>query len=327
MHAIWRANRLPGSRRAIRRGKSTVSSHEIPVLTFDGKWKLPTFVHRDDSVPSDGLPPLFLISGWTGVSSDWGALPRLLVSKTGREVITYDPRWMGQAQNIADDNELEHSIPEMVADASKIISHLSKHHYRDHTSFCLVGASMGGIIARQLLSDESERVDSLVLVSTCSNVSFSKVPQRFLDSFESWSEDDSTLQQTCALSFFEALGNSFLAQPGRMKMRDKLVKTFIESRRQFRTPPHIGIKAQRRAMLEHFESGLSQVSDYDRRPCLVLHGKEDRVFSFRNAFELQDAYGRSCEVELLPPSDHLTWITDGTAIVDMIARFLNKQKV
>lgn len=151
----------------MRRGRGAKATvHSLETITWDGEWCLPTFVHTPSVHPSLSLemendsrlinnyeqsttstmnnrstsskssssndPPILLISGWTGVASDWGYIPRALATRTGRTVITYDARGMGHAkpqQHTVSSNTKEESSPtleltlhQMASDAISVVS-------------------------------------------------------------------------------------------------------------------------------------------------------------------------------------------------------------
>jgi pimeloyl-ACP methyl ester carboxylesterase len=183
-------------------GIGGVKITETHTLTSDGKWSLPTFLfHPTTTTPQsqsqlvpttvrkddkDTHPPLLLISGWTGVAADWGAIPKMIASKTGRVVITYDPRGLGFSKRLSvpvseDGSDINNNEPSsvstldvMVDDAKQVaklcLGQFSESPTRDEEAFSspaipsassssppaiisLAGVSMGGMIAQQLVAD------------------------------------------------------------------------------------------------------------------------------------------------------------------------------
>ena len=74
-------------------------------------------------------PPIILVSGWTGVAADWGAIPKMLASKTGRCFITYDARGLGNSLSISSSQPSEahldfnqHSLELMASDVFAVAS-------------------------------------------------------------------------------------------------------------------------------------------------------------------------------------------------------------
>jgi pimeloyl-ACP methyl ester carboxylesterase len=357
---------------AVTTKKTTIQETDI---VTSGPWELPITIYsttvattadrqigNDEHVDSNNIAddnrcPILLISGWTGIASDWGVIPKLLSAHTGQDVITYDPRWLGgtrltpatdgtsfTSQTLSTADELVWD--DMTMDALNVLRHLNRHRYRDKENpYCIVGASMGGIVAQRMLQQEVVPVDadndaaaidiqSLVLISTTSSSIDNKYPVStdFLGIFEddsssssssSSANDDNTISRDAANQFFESLGTDFLAKPGRTKLRDRLVDSFRASRNK------VGIEKQRRLMEPSRLSTIIEFPNNDSSslpPTLVLHGKQDQVIDYRSTFALQDAFGSQCEVHLYDKSDHLLWITDGMRLVDDISSFCNRQQ-
>jgi pimeloyl-ACP methyl ester carboxylesterase len=313
---------------------------EVQVRTADGHWLLPTRIHHCKDEQGTSSPPLLLIQGWVGVSEDWGAVPKLLASRIKRDVIVYDPRMLGQAQKLSVQQRTQEtrlSLEQLASDAITILNHLSQTIYNDRSSFSfgIGGASKGGMVAQLVVGSSLGLVDleheqnsqqrpwsvsSMLLMCTTAGGTPPKYPinKKFLDSFRDWHHDP----VRSASQFFSALGDEFLARPGRMRLQEKLIHGFIPSRRQFATEAHLGISAQRDSLLEEdFDSTpfLEQIGE--RVPSLIVHGKDDNVVDYRNALLLQGHLGSSCRVDILDPCDHLLWITHGKELVDKIAMF------
>jgi pimeloyl-ACP methyl ester carboxylesterase len=335
-------------------------------MVTSGSWELPITIysttlakttdhqtsddkHNDDdnnnnssvaAVDDNPCCPILLISGWTGIASDWGVIPKLLSAHTGKDVIMYDPRWLGGSRRLAANSEAgsmledELSWDDMTMDALNVLHHLNQHRYHDEeTPYCVVGASMGGIVAQRMLQHQAAAIEiqSLVLISTTSSSIDNKYPvsTEFLSLFDdddnnvTSTDDDNTISREAANSFFESLGTDFLAKPGRTKLRDRLVDSFRASRNT------VGIEKQRRLMEPSTLSNRNESSTNDSSPpppTLVLHGKQDQVIDYRSTFALQDTFGSQCEVHLFHESDHLLWITDGMRLVDDISTFCNRQQ-
>jgi Predicted hydrolases or acyltransferases (alpha/beta hydrolase superfamily) len=80
--------------------------HDEAILSFkatslDTKWKIPMRIHRPSRFVQNQpmtKPPILLISGWAGVSMDWGSFPKMIASRTKRDIITYDARGLGNSE-------------------------------------------------------------------------------------------------------------------------------------------------------------------------------------------------------------------------------------
>ena len=328
-----------------KRPKSTDGKveNEILVETADGEWMLPVTIHTpppnvsSSSSSTTTLSPILLIAGWTGAAGDWGALPKLLASRTRRPVISHDARWIGKARpNTTDPSSL--SLHQMALDAKSILHHLLAT-LRYEPPFCLLGNSLGGMVAQLLVAESSANnnnppppISSMILISTGS-VAKPDYPAStdFLSSFDSWEDNDGgssstdTQRRRCAKRFFEALGETYLEKPGRLKMRDRLVEHFVSTRHGMQAKE--GIDAQKQALLQ-FSPTTTAIVEKNivlppaSPPTFVLHGRNDRVFDYRNAYLLQDSMGSSCEVVVLPDSDHLLILSDTASVVSNVESFL-----
>lgn len=309
MRSILRAGRLG---RLTRRWLITSSTSEVIINTSDGKWQLPVTIHHAASKNERSTCPILLIAGWTGIASDWGIIPKLLASKTHQNVITYDPRWLGRSKARHSNNDEELTWAIVTQDALDVMRFSGEPHRNNHTKYCVVGASMGGIIAQRLMALDQADIESLVLVCTTTLDREYDISHHFLNLFDDDGANED-ISQSVGEKFFEALGTEFLAKPGRTKLRDRLVKAFVSSRNK------VGIKKQRRLL--DLDPNEHTAPFPLRRPCLVIHGTHDSVIDCRAASQLQDQLGHQCEVQIFHNSNHLLWITDGMRLVDEICAF------
>jgi pimeloyl-ACP methyl ester carboxylesterase len=289
-----------------------ITTSEMVITTSDGKWQLPITIHHSASKNEISTCPILLIAGWTGIASDWGIIPKLLASKTQQNVITYDPRWLGQSTALKSNNDDELTWDIVTQDALDVLRYSTKQHRDNHTKYCVVGASMGGIVAQRLVAFDQVDIESLVLVCTTTLDRDYSISHNFLNLFDDTDENDE-ISQSVGERFFETLGADFLAKPGRAKLRDRLVQAYLSSRNK------VGIRKQRRLLdLDPREHTAPPPSI---RPCLVMHGTLDSVIDCRAASQLQDQLGPLCELQIFHNSDHLLWITDGMRLVDEISAF------
>lgn len=288
------------------------------VVTRDGRWRLPVTIISPPNVAQNNHQPFLFISGWSGISSDWGALPKLVASRTNQEVVLYDPRWLGDAEQLCHDTEEQLSWKTMANDVVDVLNHVKETRYHLHpVKCCVVGASMGGAVTQWIVSETTEKlpikVQGMVLISTIkAGKSKYGISQDFLSIFDTWGDGS---ENEAALNFFTALGSDFLAMPGRLKLRDRLIKHFVASRNE------VGIHAQRSVISDDLSIQKTNLANLKSIPTMVMHGQKDQVIDYRTALELQDALGASCHIELFHNSDHLLWITDGMRIVDDITHF------
>jgi 3-oxoadipate enol-lactonase len=103
-------------------------------------------------------PSVVLCHGYTGSHQDWMFQVPVLAQKY--QVVTIDHR--GHGTSDAPSSADAYSIPVLGDDLYDLLSYL------DITGCCLVGHSMGGLVALQLALDKPHVVSSLVLVDTAS---------------------------------------------------------------------------------------------------------------------------------------------------------------
>jgi 3-oxoadipate enol-lactonase len=103
-------------------------------------------------------PSLVLCHGYTGSHQDWMFQVPVLAQKY--QVVTIDHR--GHGTSDAPSSADAYSIPTLGNDLYILLNYL------DIARCCLVGHSMGGLVALQLALDQPQVVSSLVLVDTAS---------------------------------------------------------------------------------------------------------------------------------------------------------------
>uniref|UniRef100_A0A7S4HNJ1 AB hydrolase-1 domain-containing protein n=1 Tax=Odontella aurita TaxID=265563 RepID=A0A7S4HNJ1_9STRA len=343
-------------------------------ITLDGNYSLPTFVYRPSGANAmseartnaafSNLPPLLLVSGWTGVASDWGAIPSMLASQIGRDVVTFDARGVGDSTPV--DVEVcgclpleDLSLKQMASDALCVVKSAEEMRRKDDgavggigiaaeppLSFCVGGASMGGMVAQLLAGAAHGRVSlpcgrghggdvfeltSMALICTSSRVP-SPSTHDFLNSFECWSSNsDDLVNRQCVERFFDmALGEAFLRRPGRARLREKLVDGFVLDRAASSNSCGTGMQAQKRALLQFSNVGgtaefLPDIGEHI--PSLVVHGKDDRVIHHKSALHLQHLLGSRTSLSLIEDCDHLCWITHGLELVEILGDFFSRSPV
>ena len=146
----------------------------------------------------------------------------------------------------------------------------------------------------------------------------------FLNSFDQWPSSSSSstssttkrnmndlddqLKLKCIQNFFNAMGDSFLAKPGRKALQTKLMKGFIQTRKGFFNGDNQGILQQKNLLMKYHAHIFHNDNDYHKfaqhddaldtdmivldamkrkqgtnAPFLIIHGDEDRVIPVSHA--------------------------------------------
>lgn len=129
----------------------------MPIATVNG-------VQIYHEVSGDG-PAIIALHGYTGNHNDWAAQVPVLSQKY--RVITMDQRGHGQSE--APSSADNYSVKIMAEDAYSLLKHLGIE------GACIMGHSMGGFMALELVLKYPELVSALVLVDTSSG-EFERVP-------------------------------------------------------------------------------------------------------------------------------------------------------
>jgi len=227
--------------------------------------------------------PLLLIMGVAGHHGMWS---EEFLSRLGErfDVITFDHRGIGASMRA----EGQFTIPDLAADALAVMDHAG------WDSAHVMGISMGGTIAQEVVLTAPERVRSLVLGCTW--------PGPDPDGDETWGEAVLDLASaatsddplTSAKLMFEAnVSTSFAAERGRFE-------EFVTVAGSVKVPGPV-ILMQMKAATDHDAvAGLAGV----QTPTLVMHGTGDRVIR-PEAGELLADLVPDADLELWPGVGHL----------------------
>mmetsp|Transcript_19327 Transcript_19327/g.29816 ORF Transcript_19327/g.29816 Transcript_19327/m.29816 type:complete len:422 (-) Transcript_19327:222-1487(-) len=200
-------------------------------------------------------------------------------------------------------------------------------------SFTMMGGSSDATTISEIHEIiDSIGVESMVLISSTAGGfptgrhSATAKQEEFFRAFDDWSDGDvQGLNRSCAEMFFSVLGDDFLKKPGRSKLRNKLVDSFVSSRNDFINKGKVGINAQLEA-LRRFDSDLYLPCVGRALPSLVIHGGSDQVLPRENATDLHAMLGGTSNIMILPDADHHCWITHGHEVVSRVSAFLEEQE-
>ena len=122
----------------------------MPLLTLSGGAQLYYEAHGSG-------PPLFLVSGLSGVASFWSQ--NLDAFARYFSVIVHDHRGVGQSSP----SRIAYSVDQMADDVLHLVDGLG------YERVNLIGHSTGGAIGQILAIDRPDRIDRLVLSGTWTN--------------------------------------------------------------------------------------------------------------------------------------------------------------
>ena len=200
----------------------------------------------------------------------------------------------------------------------------------------------------------------------------------FLNSFDQWpsSSSSSSLPSSSTKSelddldqlklqyiqnFFNAMGDSFLAKPGRKTLQTKLMKGYIQTRKEFvNGNSNQAILQQKNLLLKYYahvfhndDSNHDNSAEYDSIdttdmigldamkwrqdvPFIIIHGDEDRVIPVSHAKVMHsylqsdshtsDVNQKKENLIILNECDHLCWITHGHEVAKALGNFWAKRK-
>jgi 3-oxoadipate enol-lactonase len=238
-------------------------------------------------------PPLLLIQG-LGYGR-WGWEPIVPSLAARHRVVCFDNRGIGESDKPAG----PYTAAQMAGDALQVLDEAGID--RAH----VLGASLGGMIAQELVAAAPERVEKLVLCCTTPGgptaVPMPEVTMRL------FAEAPSLAPEVAMRRFIE---NALGAEP-RVELVDELL-----ARRVANPPDPAGWQAQAAAGM-----GFAGVEAAIAAPTLILAGTADNVVDHRNA-EVLAARIPGARVELFEGAGHLFFWEKPDESVRIITEFL-----
>lgn len=208
----------------------------------------------------DGVP-LLLITGLGTPAESWDVLPSILTSQGYRSVVV-DNRDCGRSSPC---EGIDYDIFDMAEDAVAVLDHLGID--RAH----VLGISMGGMIAQELVINHPERVEKLILIATTPGSPAGIPPDSSVLSNLFSSPTGDPVADTAKM-----LG--MLMGSGFAERNQDLIRVMAELRMKMGSDS--GAFARQWAAIMRFGSWerLANVNV----PTLIIHGREDPLLPFGN---------------------------------------------
>ncbi len=211
-------------------------------------------------------PPLLLIMGMSGTKHHWGE-PLLEDLRRDFDTIVYDHRDAGDSTRTGN----PFTIADLAEDANGLLAAL------DIDSAYVMGISMGGMIAQELVLAYPERIQALVLGCTYSGgegsaLASEDVLRRLAEGMSSGDR-----QRAIRTGWEVNVSPSFAA-------REDIYATFLQTGLKYGLPVPV-IMEQMRAISEHDTSErLGEIVV----PTLVIHGTLDEMLPVQNGYMIAE---------------------------------------
>jgi pimeloyl-ACP methyl ester carboxylesterase len=246
-------------------------------------------------------PPLVMIGGLGADTSLWSK--QVPAFSARHRVVVFDNRGSGES----DKPDEPYSIPMFAADTVGLMRALGIERA------AVVGASLGGLIAQELVVTHPEMVDRLVLVCTTSNG-----PKSVRPSLWSLIPMVISLRRTGDPAADTRRAFSVFAHPTWLKNNPDEVEEFV-AWRVAHPQPRFAFKRQRGSIKGfHREDRLGAIT----APTLIVHGDSDRVVPAANARVLGELIPNA-EVVILEDSGHACSFDQRERFNEVVLSFLS----
>ena len=246
--------------------------------------------------------PLLLLAGFACDNSYWSLMMPHLNKKY--QVIRVDNRGAGRSSTLAK----PYSIQEMARDAAALLEHL------DINSVSVIGHSMGGQIAQELVLNYPQKVRNLIIIS-----SWAQVNSILHTIIETWGELPQILdwQQYQKVILPWIFTDQFLSTPQAITQILQMAVNY-----PFR-PTAQGIYHQSQAILHSDTSArIPEISC----PTLVMVGKQDILTPVAFSQQLTQLISHA-ELALIEDCGHGLLIESTRSVAEKILNFLNKSTI
>ena len=246
--------------------------------------------------------PLVLIHGAQGDRSMFSGLVPVFAKQF--QVLTFDQRGSGQSEK----PDMAYSIALLADDTAALMDQVG------FTSAHIIGVSMGGMIAQELVLRHPQKVRSLVLGCTTPGG-----PKAVRLGGEALTNAYSTTPMS-AEERGKALAEAAFTK-GYIEQHPEIIPAMIEARRQRPIDP-VALGHRMKAAYAH--------NTYDRLPqiacpTLVITGKDDALISWENSRILAERIP-DAQLVLLEPAGHVFWTEQPEQSLAAILTFLARER-
>jgi pimeloyl-ACP methyl ester carboxylesterase len=246
--------------------------------------------------------PLVLIHGAQGDRSMFSGLVPVFAKQF--QVLTFDQRGSGQSEK----PDMDYSIALLADDTAALMDQVG------FTSAHIIGVSMGGMIAQELVLRHPQKVRSLVLGCTTPGG-----PKAVRLGGEALTNAYSTTPMS-AEERGKALAEAAFTK-GYIEQHPEIIPAMIEARRQRPIDP-VALGHRMKAAYAH--------NTYDRLPqiacpTLVITGKDDALISWENSRILAERIP-GAQLVLLEPAGHVFWTEQPEQSLAAILTFLARER-
>ena len=256
-------------------------------------------------------PPLLLLSGFTAQASGWHG-PFVNLLRPHVQVIRYSHRGTGTSDRLTGDVTLR----ELADDAADLLSALGvdKAH--------VLGVSMGGMIAQELVLNHSQRVERLIL--GCTTCRGGSQPHRNGGAVPATPEVIALLTPDPALSREEQVRRSWpaISTPEFIESHSDVLEERL--RLSLINPTPIETAMRQMAAVRAFDSS-DRLPNIDA-PTLVIHGDRDALVPVANAYVLKDRIP-GAELHILEGAGHLFTFEFPEESAAAVVQFLTKAPI
>jgi len=246
--------------------------------------------------------PLVLIHGAQGDRSMFSGLVPVFAKQF--QVLTFDQRGSGQSEK----PDMAYSIALLADDTAALMDQVG------FTSAHIIGVSMGGMIAQELVLRHPQKVRSLVLGCTTPGG-----PKAVRLGGEALTNAYSTTPMS-AEERGKALAEAAFTK-GYIEQHPEIIPAMIEARRQRPIDPVALGHRMKAAYAHNTYDRLSQIAC----PTLVITGKDDALISWENSRILAERIP-GAQLVLLEPAGHVFWTEQPEQSLAAILTFLARER-